>query len=126
MLTPRRLFEDTNGFDDVCLALHYYDIDYCLRLRALGHRIIVTPHALISDSRPAADWADQVPSLRLAVARELSVLRHRWAIVPGCDPFYSPWLSMDEALYTGLAWPPITSSIRLPLQQPPRPAHPGL
>ena len=46
VLGPRAAFESVDGFDHE-LAVGYGDVDFCLRLRAAGYRIIYTPRVTI-------------------------------------------------------------------------------
>ena len=113
MMTPRRRFASLRGFDESGATSLHHDVDYCLRLREAGSRIVFTPHA-----RFTCDRRDPVPRdatlVRSAHGREVELLRLRWRLVPGCDAFYSPWMAMDETPYSGLAWPPVPYAPRLP------------
>ncbi|HWL42907.1 MAG TPA: glycosyltransferase [Ilumatobacter sp.] len=44
LMTTRAVFDAAGGFPDD-LPLHFNDVDFCLAVRALGHRIVWTPHA---------------------------------------------------------------------------------
>ncbi len=44
MMSRREVFEELDGFDEA-FALEFGDIDYCLRLRHAGYRVVYTPHA---------------------------------------------------------------------------------
>ena len=45
MTTPRRLFLDSGGFDEIFFPIDFNDVDYCLKIAARGRRIVFTPHA---------------------------------------------------------------------------------
>ena len=45
LLTDRQLFLSVGGFDGLRFPVNYNDVDYCLKMRAMGLRVIVTPHA---------------------------------------------------------------------------------
>ncbi len=106
MLTRRRWFEEAGGFDARRFPMALFDVDYCLRLRSAGLRVLFTPDArLVEDDRPGAP--DGSPP-----SREAAALGSRWALVPGCDPFYSPWMAMDGQPFSGLAWPPAPTDPR--------------
>lgn len=45
LLTPRKLFFEIGGFDEVNFKIAYNDVDYCGRLIEKGYRIVYTPDA---------------------------------------------------------------------------------
>ena len=45
MVTRKSDYLEVGGMDEVQFPINYNDVDYCLKLRALGKRIIFTPHA---------------------------------------------------------------------------------
>jgi hypothetical protein len=123
LLTPRRRFAALGGFDERASTSLHHDVDYCLRLREGRDRILFTPHA-----RFVCDAPEPVPRDATLVGpahtRERDRLRSLWRLAPGCDPFYSPWMSMADTPYAGLAWPPVPYAPRLPAPAPaphPRP-----
>jgi GT2 family glycosyltransferase len=48
MMTRRALFEELGGLDEKNLPVAYNDVDYCLRLRERGLRIVYTPFAKLT------------------------------------------------------------------------------
>ena len=121
LLTPRAMFFDVGGFDAVRFPLQYHGVDYCLRLRAQGFRVVFAPRARLTEC--ARKGEAQTPN---AVAeRELARLRSRWGEVLIDDPCYSPLLSLNGAPFSGLAWPPRSLKPRLPQWAAPRPTPPG-
>lgn len=45
LMTRTELYEQLNGFDEVDFGVAYNDVDYCLRVRETGQRVIYTPQA---------------------------------------------------------------------------------
>lgn len=45
LLTRTELYRKLGGFDAVRFPIAYNDVDYCLRLRAAGHRVVYSPVA---------------------------------------------------------------------------------
>jgi GT2 family glycosyltransferase len=119
-LLTRRLFLEAGGFDGQHFPVKYHDVDYCLRLRARGLRIVQTPHVKLLQM--AASGAFQ-PSERLE--RETRDLRAIWGEVLAADPYYNPLLSLDQIPFTGLAWPPRASGPRQNYSAPPCVLPPG-
>lgn len=89
------------GMDEVRFPRFFADADLCLRLRATGRRILVTPHARFLDTRATAPDRGAP-----AAARELRAFRAIWGEALLGDPFYSPLLSLDADPWSALAAPP--------------------
>jgi glycosyltransferase involved in cell wall biosynthesis len=45
MMTRTALYRELGGFNETAFSVTYNDVDYCLRARAAGHRVIYTPQA---------------------------------------------------------------------------------
>jgi len=113
LLTRRADYEQVNGFDEINLPINFNDVDYCLKLRALGKRIVFTPHAQLLHLESASRGQDRGTNRAARFERELRILRARWLHVLIEDPFYSPLLSLDSVPFSALAWPPRTFAPRL-------------
>jgi GT2 family glycosyltransferase len=104
LMVRRSIYEQVGSMDER-LAVSYNDIDFCLRLRAAGHRNVWTPYAelvhLESASRRAARSAQEERML----ARETRLMEERWGELFLDDPAYSPNLTLDRADFSP-AWPP--------------------
>ena len=82
LMTPRDVFEEVGGLSTE-LPVNYNDIDYCLKLRALGLRVVYDPGTLLyhfessSRSTEVADW-------------EKELLIDRWKPLIDPDPYSNP------------------------------------
>jgi hypothetical protein len=121
LLTERRLFLDVGGLDGLHFPAHYADVDYGLKLRARGLRLVVTPHAQLRRRATAVRGQDFLPDRLQSEQRHL---RNAWGDVLLADPYYNPLLSLDAVPFTGLACPPRPSEPRQPGSPPPRPLPP--
>jgi len=106
LVTRRRDFLEVGGMDEVRFPVNFNDVDYCLKLRANGKRIVFTPHAKLTHLEAASRGVDLRPDQEKRFARELQHLRAKWAHVLAADPYYSPMLSRDPIPFSALAWPP--------------------
>lgn len=92
MMTRREVFERLHGFDER-LAIDFNDIDYCLRVRQQGLRVVYTPYAelyhLESSSFTERVWRPEA----------LELMRSRWPDALERDPYYNPNLTRHFADY---------------------------
>ena len=106
LVTRRSDYLAIGGMDEARFAVAFNDVDYCLRLRQTGKRIVFTPHAKLVHAESASRGKDDRADRRDRFERELSLLRARWGELLNEDPTYNPQLSRDGVPYSGLAWPP--------------------
>jgi GT2 family glycosyltransferase len=96
MLTRRDLFLDAGGFEEQ-LGVAYNDVDYCLRLRARGRRILFAPLAELHHFEGMSRGDDRRGSARFD--REQALMQARWGAALRADPFYNPNLSLQATDY---------------------------
>ncbi len=106
LLVRRSDYLALGGFDADTFPVLFNDVDFCLRLRARGLRVIVTPHLDILHHESASRGRDDAPSRRGRYRRELTALRNRWGEVLAADPAYSPFLNLDPYPFSALAAAP--------------------
>ena len=112
LVTRRADYLQLGGLDEFNFAVAFNDVDYCLRLREIGKRIVLTPHARLLHLESASRGKDDRPDRRDRFDRELNQLRARWGTALLEDPTYNPQLSRDGVPYGALAWPPADCSPR--------------
>jgi GT2 family glycosyltransferase len=101
----REVFEAVGGLDETALPIAFNDVDFCLRIRALGFRIIWTPWAELYHLESASRGLAETPEQVAHAAREADYMRHRWGPILDNDPFYN--LNFDRKDHTfELARPP--------------------
>jgi GT2 family glycosyltransferase len=92
MMTRREAFDSVGGFDEQ-LAVDFNDVDYCLRLRRAGYRIVFTPFATLYHHE-SASFGPRVQS-----SKELELMRVRWGAIIDNDPYYHPELTREFTDY---------------------------
>jgi GT2 family glycosyltransferase len=105
LLTRRADYLKAGGMDELRFPAGFGDVDYCLKLRAAGQRVIFTPHArLFHHDLTSSDHG--IRNRSEAYERDLRMLRARWGDALMNDPYYNPMLSLDPLPFSALAWPP--------------------
>lgn len=79
------------------LPVTWNDSDLCLRVRALGLRVIWTPHACLLHLEQATRGTDETPERQHRFARERDWMRTRWNGAIDADPFLNPSILPSEA-----------------------------
>ncbi|MCW2778080.1 MAG: glycosyl transferase, family 2 [Frankiales bacterium] len=110
LLTHRELFLELGGLDEVDLAVAFNDVDYCLRVRSSGRRVVYTPFAELYHLESASRGLEESPAQIARFNRESAVMRERWG----------PWLRDDPAYNLNLS--DTHEDFRLAV--PPRVGHP--
>lgn len=113
LLVRRKDYLALSGFDEIAFPVLFNDVDFCLRLRAAGKRIVFTPHVQLIHHEAATRGDDASPERAGRFRRELAALRQRWGAVLADDPAYSPYLNLDPYPFSALAWPPRPAGARL-------------
>lgn len=97
MMTWRKLYLDLGGMDAQNLPVAFNDVDYCLRVRESGHRVVWTPHALLYHHESVSRGKDDTPAKKARAKKEVAYMRRRWDRELQGDPFYNPNLSYQRA-----------------------------
>lgn len=104
LATRRSVFEAVGGLDAEHLPGAFHGVDYCLRVRERGYRVVWNPAARLRQ-HDASLLAEEDATRTADVAREAAFMRERWAARLQEDPFHHPHLTLARGDY-GLAWPP--------------------
>lgn len=96
LLTWRNRYLALGGLDATRLPVAFNDVDYCLRVREAGGRVVWTPHAMLVHHESVSRGKDLSRQQLRRAKREAAWMRRRWRHVLGRDPFYNPNLSHER------------------------------
>ena len=105
LMTRREIYQRLGGLDEHNFPIAYNDLDFCLRVRSSGLRVIYTPKAQLYHLESASRGHDKDSARRARLELDKAAMRERWGHIIIEDPFYSPNLS-DKAVDCRLAFPP--------------------
>jgi glycosyltransferase involved in cell wall biosynthesis len=99
-------YRAVGGLNEQELAQAFHDVDFCLRVRAAGHRNLWTPHAELYHHEAASSrGAEDREKAQRHCQREADHLRQCWGRLLEQDPAYNPNLTLVRSDFS-LAWPP--------------------
>jgi len=88
MMVKREAFEAVGGFDEQ-IRVAFNDVDFCLRVRDKGYRVVWTPFAELFHY-------ESVSRGYVLDAREIEFMKKRWGKALLEDPYYSPNLTLKN------------------------------
>ncbi|HEV7322528.1 MAG TPA: glycosyltransferase [Ensifer sp.] len=94
LLTRKGLWHRLGGMDERELTVAFNDVDYCLKVREAGLRIVWTPEAAMLHRESVSRGADDTPEKLQRFAREERAMHQRWSDILKADPYYNPNLSL--------------------------------
>ncbi len=94
LLTRKDLWRRLGGMEEQKLTVAFNDVDYCLKLREAGFRIVWTPEAAMLHRESVSRGADDTPQKLQRFAREERAMHERWSDKLRADPYYNPNLSL--------------------------------
>ena len=97
-LMRKSVFAAAGGYDEVSLPVEHNDVDFCLRVRAMGLRVVCLPLAnIVHDESSTRSKMDTYEARRLT--REArKVMETRWAAAFDHDPFRNPNLAIKRGM----------------------------
>lgn len=99
LMVRRDHYLAVGGLDER-LAIAFNDIDFCLKIRALGLRNVWTPFAEHIHHESASRGAEDDPDKRSRFESEARRVRDTWGPLLDADPAYSPNLTLRRDDFT--------------------------
>ncbi len=96
LMTWRSLYLKLGGLNEEHLPVAFNDVDYCLRVREAGYRVVWTPQAELYHHESVSRGAEDTPEKMARAKKEVAYMGRRWRHVIQHDPFYNPNLSYER------------------------------
>jgi len=104
MVIRRETWRKIGGLDE-SFAVAFNDVDFCLRVQALGLRNLWTPFATVVHHESKTRGYEDTPEKEARLRAEKKRLRERWGDALFNDAAYNPNLSLEVEDFS-LAWRP--------------------
>ncbi|MGR8933311.1 MAG: glycosyltransferase family 2 protein [Gammaproteobacteria bacterium] len=97
LMVKRSLFEEVGGFSE-SLKLGFNDVDFCLKVNAMGSKVLYTPYAL-GYHHEHASRSQAVDKEVMEHSEDSELFARTWKdFIDKGDPYYSPNLSLDSVV----------------------------
>ena len=75
----------------------FNDIDFCLKVRALGYLVVYNPYVELYHYESKSRGLEDTPEKLARFHREIEILERRWPdIMKNGDPYYNPNLTLGQ------------------------------
>jgi GT2 family glycosyltransferase len=91
LLTPRSVFDEMGGFPEK-FPVAFNDLDYCLRVRESGRRVVWTAHATLYHFESQTRRPDAAPE-------DIELLYETWGDELRNDPYGNPGFAPKQAVW---------------------------
>jgi len=95
LVTRREVYEQLGGLDET-FAVAFNDIDYCLRARKAGWKVVYDPYVEMIHHESASRGRDRTPEQRARLSKEKAGLVERHPDFLVHDPAYNPNLTIEH------------------------------
>ena len=95
LLVKAAVYDEAGGLDED-FAVAFNDVDFCLRVRALGYRVLFTPYAELYHYESKSRGLDTKGPARERFEGERRRMKQRYGERLLRDPFYNPNLTLDR------------------------------
>ena len=96
MLVKRSVFEAAGGFSED-FGLAFWDLDFCLRVGALGKRVIYEPYGEFYHYEDREKLQKEAKERLEEFHQAIALFEERWSeLIRTGDPFYNPNLTLEK------------------------------
>lgn len=93
LVVKKQIFNDVGGLNQKDLAVAFNDVDFCLKVQALGYRNLWTPWAELYHHESVSRGEDNTRIKRKRLTSEVNYMREIWKTSKTLDPNYSKFLT---------------------------------
>ncbi|MEG0762461.1 MAG: glycosyltransferase family 2 protein [Oscillospiraceae bacterium] len=95
LMVKANVYDEVGGMDEK-FTVAFNDVDFCLRVRDKGYRVLYTPYAQLYHYESKSRGADTKGAAKQRFDGEQRLLKERYGKRLINDPYYSPNLTLDR------------------------------
>lgn len=95
LVMRKEIYDEVGGLDEVNFQVAFNDVDFCLRIREKGYRIVYNPYAELYHHESASRGYETTSPEKFArFEGEVERMKKRWGHLLKNDPYYNPNLTL--------------------------------
>jgi GT2 family glycosyltransferase len=95
MLTSADIFKSVGGFNEEDLPVAFNDVDYCMKVRQRGYKVLWTPFAELIHHESKSRGLEDTEQKQARFRSEIAYMQEQWADSLYTDPYYNPNLTLQ-------------------------------
>ena len=100
LFSRRSIYEEVGYMDEENFAVAFNDVDFCLKIREKGYKIIFNPYIELWHYESKTRGYEDTPEKKERFERESNNFKRKWKdVIEKGDPYYNPNLSLTTAQY---------------------------
>jgi len=100
----RDVFDQLGGFDEVAFPVEFGDVDFCLRARLAGYRVIALPLEGVIHHESSTRGRESPPDVVAMRTAAMKIIAERWPDAVANDPCRNPWVEAGEVPEARFPW----------------------
>lgn len=96
LLVRKVVFDEVNGLNEQDLTIAFNDVDFCLKVQAVGYRNLWTPYAELYHYESISRGAEDNPEKVARFNKEADYMKDTWGTDKKTDPHYNENLTLDR------------------------------
>jgi O-antigen biosynthesis protein len=100
----RDVFDQVGGYDEVSLPIEYGDVDFCLKVRRAGWRVIALPLEGVIHPESATRGLENPPAVTRMRYAAMATIARRWPDAVASDPYRNPWVELGDIPQARFPW----------------------
>ena len=102
----REVYQRVGGYDEISFPVEFGDVDFCLRVRRAGLRVIALPLENVIHFESATRGTETPPAVIEMRTAAKAVMVKRWPDAIAHDPFRNPWVDVGDIPEARFPWSP--------------------
>ncbi len=96
LMVKKSVYEEVGGLDE-SYAVAFNDVDFCMKIRAAGYKIVFTPFAEMIHYESKSRGYEDTPKKQKRFAGEIKRFQEKWGKeLEAGDPYYNPNLTLEK------------------------------
>lgn len=96
MMIRRQVFDQVGNFEEIHLPVEYNDVDYCLRVRQAGYRVVCLPSDGIYHREASTRSLDNTPGTLEMRRKAIDYMKSCWRDKFKSDPYDNPRINLGD------------------------------